>query len=391
MIDKEDTGLPPLLYLLAAGAFFVGTDVFVVVGLLPEMAKSWEVSVAAAGQLMTVFSITYAVLGPVISGVTAGISRCTSLVFALGAMALGNVVCAEADSLAAAMGGRVLVAIGACQFTPQVAALAAGLVSEGRRGKALSIITGGLVAGSVIGVPAGVWIADLFDWQITLWVLAVGSAGVAGGLGMYLQVPSAQGRSSTRERLASLGERDIRLVLTVTLLAVIAEYGVYTYAGAVFERATHGDGALLGVLLLAFGIGGMVGNAIAGALMDRPAGRHLVLVSVGGMALNFAFLPFTSRTFVTALLAMSVWGVVGWMYAAPQQHRLLRLAGSAGPVAVSMNSSIIYVGAAFGGAAGGGILGRLDARWIAFPATVVCVLAVVAELRFRREDFSRKT
>jgi predicted MFS family arabinose efflux permease len=375
------------LYLLAAGTFFIGTDVFVIAGMLPGIAGSLDVSLSAAGQLMTVFSIGYAVLGPLLAGVTGRWASRARLTAALLAVALGNLVCAWADALPLALAGRVLVAAGASQFTPHAAALAASLMPGDRQGRALALVTGGMVAGSVAGVPAGTWAAAQFGWRPTLVVLACGTAATAAGLVAGMRGADAEpSATGVRERLRALRGPGVRGVLLITVLAVLAEYSVLTYAGAVFGDATDGDGSLLAVLLLAFGLGGLAGNGVAGACLDRPAGRHLVLVSMAGMAATFLAMPWLAGSFPGALVSMAVWGAAGWMYAAPQQHRLLRLAGPAGPLAVSMNSSVIYVGAALGGATGGVLLDHLDRDGLLVQAALVSLLAVAAELRFRRRS-----
>ncbi|EFL30480.1 predicted protein [Streptomyces viridochromogenes DSM 40736] len=375
------------LLLLAVGTFLIGTDVFVIAGMLPQIGASLNVSISAAGQLMTVFSIGYAVLGPLLAVPLSRRSPRAALTAALIAVAAGNVVCAVAGSLPAAMAGRLLVAAGACQFTPHASSLAASLAPEGRTGKSLALVTSGLVTGSVVGVPSGTWAADVFGWRPTLAVLAAATAAVAVPLAAGLRgVDSEHTAHRPRERFAALRGPLVRMVLTVTIFAVIAEYAVLTYAATVFAEATAGEGGRLAVLLFAFGLGGLAGNALAGAYMDRPAGRRLVLASVAGMAVVFLAMPQLSGSFPGALVAMLLWGVSGWMYAAPQQHRLLRLAGPAGPVAVSLNSSVIYVGAALGGAVGGLFLGQVAPRWLPLVAAVLCASAVVTELRLLRKD-----
>ncbi|WP_368861147.1 MFS transporter [Streptomyces finlayi] len=82
--------------------------------------------------------------------------------------------CAFADSLPTVMAGRLLVAAGASQFTPHASSLAAALAPKGRSGKSLALVTTGLVMGSVVGVPSGTWVADIFGWRTTLAVLAAG-------------------------------------------------------------------------------------------------------------------------------------------------------------------------------------------------------------------------
>ncbi|MEW2538036.1 MFS transporter, partial [Streptomyces olivaceus] len=154
--------------LLAVGTFLIGTDVFVIAGMLPQIGDSLNVSVSAAGQLMTVFSVGYAVLGPLLAVPLSRRSPRAALTAALVAVALGNAVCAVAGSLPTAMAGRLLVAAGASQFTPHASSLAAALAPKGRSGKSLALVTSGLVMGSVVGVPSGTWAADVFGWRPTL-------------------------------------------------------------------------------------------------------------------------------------------------------------------------------------------------------------------------------
>jgi MFS transporter, DHA1 family, inner membrane transport protein len=378
--------LPAPLCILAVGAFFVGTDVFAIVGMLRSMAGAWHTSVAAAGQLMTVFALAYALTGPVLAAFTSRLSRRTVLSAALGAVVAGNLICASSTSMAAAAAGRALVGVGAAQFTPHVAALAAELVPDRSRGRALALVNGGLIAGSVAGVPLTAWMTELYGWRVALLCLSAGTACVALGTWVSIAVPAETHRPLSRRPLDVFRIRQVRTVLLITLLAVVSEYGVYTYAAAVFEPAVQGDGLLLGTLLLVVGVGGLVGNAVAGTLLDRPAGRHLVLVSMVTMTVVFAVLPFGAASFAAALPIMTLWGIAGWMYAAPQQHRLVRLAGPLGTVALSLNGSIIYVGAAVGALAGGGFLTVLGARLLAVPAAVCCAVAVAVEVVFRRLD-----
>lgn len=375
------------LLLLAMGTFLIGTDVFVIAGMLPQIGESLNVSIPVAGQLMTVFSVGYAILGPLLAVPLGRRSPRVSLSLALVAVALGNVVCATAGSLPVAMAGRLLVAAGASQFTPHACSLAAALAPEGRSGKALAVVTSGLVMGSVVGVPSGTWAADAFGWRPTLAALAAATVAVVVPLVAGLRgIVVASTAHRPRERFAALRGPLVRMVLTVTVLAVIAEYAVLTYAAAVFAEATAGDGGRLAALLFAFGLGGLAGNALAGAYLDRPAGRRLVLVSVTAMAVTFLAMPQLTGSFPGALVVMALWGVAGWMYAAPQQHRLLRLAGPAGPLAVSLNSSVIYVGAAAGGAVGGFFLGQVTPRWLPLMAAALCAGAVVTELRLLHKD-----
>jgi predicted MFS family arabinose efflux permease len=375
---SRDERVLPALAVLGLAAFVVGTDVFVVAGMLPELSRSLAVSTHVAGYLIVAFSLTYALLAPLIASVTVRWPRSVALAAALGVLALGNAVCATTSLFAVALLGRAVAAVGAASFTPQAAAVGAALARPGRQGTALAIISTGFAAASAVGVPLGTFAAAVFGWRVSMG--AVSALALLSAVGVFLALPPRLAPAQPHplaERLRPLADRAVLLVTVTTLVAVVAEYIVYTYVSVVFAGATGGRGRVLAVLLLAFGVGGVATSVVVGPVIDRWSDRGVSLIAFAGMAVDLGFLPWSGREFGPAVVAMVAWGVTGWMYLAPQQHRLLRLAGSAGPLAVSLNSSAIYLGASLGAIVGGGLLSFIAARWLGLLAGVICVLAGV--------------
>ncbi|MDT9681033.1 MFS transporter [Streptomyces sp. TRM76323] len=374
---------PPVLWLLAVGAFAIGTDAFVIAGVLPEIADDLRVSPGAAGQLITVFSLTYALFAPVSATITGSLSRRTVLAYGLGVFIVGNVVSALGDSYAWVAAGRFVAALGAASYTPQASAAAASLVPEERRGRALGIVIGGLTVATALGVPIGTWIGGLAGWRATLWaVAALGAVALLGALMLPRLAPA--GRHPLAERLSGLRNPAVLITLSVTLLAVTSEHVVYTYIGPVLQDTTHG-GRALSVLLFVFGVGAVAGNAVAGIATDRLGNRAVLLLAVGGMAVDLALLPLWSGSLIGAGVALFVWGATGWMYLVPQQHRLLSLSEASGPFTVALNSSALYLGIAIGGAVGGLLVNAWGPESTAVPAFVLAAVAVaVAALTYGR-------
>ncbi|NYI04537.1 MFS transporter [Allostreptomyces psammosilenae] len=387
-MPSRSPALPPVLWLLAVGTVAIGTDAFVIAGVLPRIATDLEVSTATAGQLVTVFSLTYAVSAPVSAGLTGGLSRRTVLRWALALFVAGNLLTAAADSYPLAMAGRVLAALGAASYTPQASAAASSLVAEERRGRALGIVIGGLTVATALGVPLGTFVGEALGWRATLLLVALlGVVALAGSVLLPVLVPA--GRSTVAQRLAGLRSRPVLATLTVTLLAVMAEHVLYTYIGSVLSPATGGDGRTLATLLFVFGIGAVVGNAVAGPATDRWGARVVLVVAVAGMTADLALAPWWSRSLPLAVAAMFLWGVTGWMYLVPQQHRLLELSAAAGPFTVALNSSALYLGIGLAGAVGGVLLRVADAPGLAVPAALLGAAALslaLAAYRPRRDS-----
>ncbi|MFF3752560.1 MFS transporter [Streptomyces sp. NPDC002018] len=365
---------PPVLWLLAVGTFAIGTDAFVIAGVLPEIARDLQVSTGAAGQLITVFSLTYALFAPVSATFTGSLSRRTVLASGLGVFVVGNVLSATGDSYGWVMAGRVVAALGAASYTPQASAAAASLVPEEHRGRALGIVIGGLTVATALGVPVGTLIGGAASWRATLWaVAALGVVALLGALLLPRLAPA--GRHPLAVRLSGLRSPAVLITLTVTLLAVTSEHLVYTYIGPVLDDVTDG-GSRLSLLLFVFGVGAVAGNAIAGRATDRLGNRAVLLLAVGGMTLDLALMPLWSRSLGAATLALFVWGATGWMYLVPQQHRLLSLSEESGPFTVALNSSALYLGIGLGGAVGGLLVNAWGPRTTALPAFVLGAVAV---------------
>ncbi|MBV8933618.1 MAG: MFS transporter, partial [Kutzneria sp.] len=162
----------PQVAVLAFGTFAVGTDAFVVAGLLPDISRSLSVSVAAAGQLVSVFSLAYAVLSPLLAALTGSWSRRAVLVTALLVFATGNVATALVPGYPLVLATRVLAAAGAAMFTPNAGATAAAIAGERRRGQAISMVTMGLTCSLVAGAPLGTAIGNAWGWRSTMWFVA---------------------------------------------------------------------------------------------------------------------------------------------------------------------------------------------------------------------------
>ncbi|KAB1144764.1 MFS transporter [Streptomyces luteolifulvus] len=346
----------PVLPLLAVGAFAIGTDTFVVAGVLPEVATDLRVSPADAGWISTLFALTYAVFAPVLGALTGAWERRVVLVVSLTGFAVGNAASALAPGLGSLLAARVLTAACAALYVPAASASAGALSAPEQRGRALAVVLGGLSAATVAGVPFGTWVAADLGWRSTFWLLsALGllcAAAVALGL-PQVRLPAAPGLAA---RLAPV--RDPRVLLTVgtTLLFMTGGYLALTYIGLILDPVTDGDGSDLALLLLAFGVTAIAGTVLGGRATDRYGASPVLAVSVAGLAAVLVTLPLTRSTAMGAVVAMALWGLAAMATQPPQQHRLFGIAPTSGPLLLSLNSSATFLGISLGGFLGGQVV-----------------------------------
>lgn len=373
------------LIVLALGMFAIGTDSFVVAGILPLVSHSLNVSVALVGQMVTLYAISYALLSPVVAALAAHWPRKRLLLSGLAVFIVGNVMTALAPTLALVFASRLVAGLGAAMFSPTATATGASLVPAEQRGRALAIVIAGLTSATALGSPIGTVLGGLGDWRVTMWfVSALGLASAVGIWALLPQVPSPP-PVSLRERLAPLADGRVALTLLTTLTAYGGLFIVYTYVGVTFDRVTHGDGNVLAALLFVWGIAATAGNIIAGRLTDRLGSRRIINAAILLAAVDFALLPWSSAHLATAVLALVVWGVCGWGLLVPQQHRLLGIAPTMAPLLMGLNSAAIYIGVSVSGVLGAFGVTFIDKYHLGlFGAFFIAIALGLAELAYRR-------
>jgi predicted MFS family arabinose efflux permease len=352
--------LAPLVW-LALGTFATGTESFMIAALLPGLSSDLAVSVTAAGQLMTVFALTYALSSPVLAAATAGIERRKLLLAAMAAFALANFVAASAATYWQLMAARVLLAGAAGLYVPSASALASAVVSPQRRGMALAIVMGGTSSAVALGVPLGAIIGHAFGWRATfvgvgiLATVAIGglAVGLPRGVGASLAVPTL------RERIAVVRRLPVLVGLLITTLWATGAYTMYTYLAPYLAQVTGVAPAQVGLVLFVWGLAAVMGIFGGGALTDRIGARAVIPPALTLLALALATLSVGPHfltghaLLVVTLVAIATWGVAGWGFFPSQQARLLEIGGlGVAPIALSLNASFMYLGFSLGAALG---------------------------------------
>jgi predicted MFS family arabinose efflux permease len=373
------------LITLALGMFALGTDSFVIAGILPMVAQSMNVPVALAGQMVTLYALSYALLSPVVAAAAAHWPRKRLLLSGLAVFIFGNVLTAVAPTLTLVFASRLIAGLGAAMFSPTATAAAASLVPPEQRGRALAVVIAGLSSATALGSPMGTVIGGLGDWRLTMWF--VSALGLASALGIWALMPHVPTAPpvSLRQRLAPLADSRVALTLLTTLTAFGGLCIVYTYVGVTFDRVTKGDGNVLAGLLLIWGIAATIGNFAAGRLTDRLGSRRIINGAILVAMIDLALLPWTSAHPVTGIAALIVWGLAGWGLLVPQQHRLLGIAPTMAPLLMGLNAAATYIGVSMSGVLGAFGITFLDKYHLGlFGAFFIAIAFVFAELAHGR-------
>lgn len=375
----------PLIALIVA-SFAIGTSEFVIVGLVPELARDFAVSVPQAGYLVTAYALGVTFGSPFIAVLVGRWQRRTALISLMGVFVLGNALCALAPGYWTMMAARIITALSHGAFFGIGSVVAADLVPRAKRARAVALVFLGLTMANVLGVPAGTILGQAAGWRATFWaVMAIGLVSMA-AIAVLLPkgMPGGSGRLLNEVRI--LGRTQVLLAMLMAVLSSMSLFSVFTYIAPLLEHVSGLSPHWVSVALLIFGAGLTAGGLLGGRLADRHSARTIVL-TFAALAVILGVLRLVSFSGVLAIGVLLVWGVAVFTMVSPLQTRVIDFARDAPNLASTINQGAFNLGNAAGAWIGGAALG-VGVSYLDLPlvgAAMAALGLIVALWTFRLE------
>ena len=347
--------MPAAVLALTAGAFGIGTTEFLIMGLLLQVAGDMQVSVSAAGLLISGYALGVFVGAPILTLATRRLPRKAVLLALMAIFTCGNAACALAPDYGLLMAARILTSLAHGTFFGVGSVVATSLVTEDKRASAIATMFIGLTVATLLGVPFGAWFGLMLGWRAAFW--AVAAIGVVTCAVLIVLVPGNVGvnekPASLRQELAVLGRPQVLLGLAMTVFGFAGLFVVFTYVQPILTRLTGFSEAAVSPILLVFGVGLSIGNVAGGRLADRGLGRALI-GTLAALALVLVGLAAVLSIKGLAVAFIFLLGIAAFATVAPLQLRVLEAAGAEGrTLASSLNIAAFNLGNALGAWAGG--------------------------------------
>ncbi|HWX03641.1 MFS transporter [Collimonas sp.] len=344
------------LFALAVAAFGIGTTEFVIMGLLPDVARDLGVTIPAAGMLVTGYALGVTIGAPIVAIATANMPRRTALLSLIGLFIIGNVLCALSPNYAVLMLARVVTAFCHGAFFGIGSVVAAGLVPPNRRAQAIALMFAGLTLANVLGVPFGTALGQQLGWRSTFWAVTVIGVLAAIALALWLPKKIEMQKTSLLQEFAVLKDRQVVMVLAISALASASLFSVFTYITPILEDVTGLTPHAVTLVLLVFGLGLTVGSALGGKLADWRLLPSLIGFLLA-LALVLTVFTLTMRTPLPAVVTIFVWGVLAFAIVPPLQVLVVERASAAPNLASTLNQGAFNLGNAGGAWFGGMAIG----------------------------------
>lgn len=359
------------------GNLVTGCSVLAPAGMLPELARGLDISIHAAGLLITFGAVTLCIGSPLTAWLTSRIERRTLLTTTLAVLALGNLASALAPGYTSLLVIRlVMLAVGAL-YTPQAAGTAAMIVPTERRGSTIAYIFLGWSLAAAVGLPLITFIASRYGWQAAYG--GIGALGCLSVLLLLLRLPAGlKGVPVDLKTWREVGrDKTILLLLAITMLQMSGQFVVFTFMGPLLGKLTGAGPDAIGMVFALYGVCGFLGVVIAARIVDSWGPYRtsllfacLLLTGIAGWAIGAGALAFMAA-------GVAVWGLGFASTNSMQQVRLVAAAPPLASATVALNTSVLYIGQAVGSAIGGLLFARELLHTLGFVAVGFVVLALI--------------
>ncbi|WBB58411.1 MFS transporter [Streptomyces sp. WMMC500] len=380
--------MPLALLALAIGAFGIGTTEFVIMGVLPQVAGDFGVTIPTAGWLVSGYALGVVVGAPLLTVLGTKVSRKKMLMFLMALFVVGNTLSALAPTFGLMLTGRIVASLAHGAFFGIGSVVAAGLVAPEKKASAISLMFMGLTVANVVGVPGGTALGQAAGWRVTFVIVAL--LGVIGFLGVAKLVPET-GRPesvSVRREFAAFRNVQVWLAMAMTVLGYGGVFAAITYITPMMtDVAGYTEGAVT-LLLVLFGIGMFLGNLIGGRFADRRL-MPMLFTALAGLSAALLLFTATAHHKVLAAVTLALIGALGFATVPPLQKWVLDQAAAAPTLASAANIGAFNLGNALAAWLGGVViaadLGYTSPNWVgALLSGTALILAFVAASLDRR-------
>ncbi|MEH4694049.1 sugar transporter [Atlantibacter hermannii] len=369
---------------LAVAAFIFNTTEFVPVGLLSDIARSFDMPSAQAGIMLTIYAWVVGLMSLPFMLLTSNIERRKLLIALFVVFIASHMLSFMAWNFEILVASRVGIAFAHAIFWSITASLAIRLAPAGKRAQALSLIATGTALASVLGIPVGRLVGQYFGWRTTFFAIGIGALITLVCLARLLPTLPSEHSGSLKSLPALFRRPALISIYILTVVVVTAHFTAYSYIEPFVQTVAGLSENFATILLLVLGFTGIIGSVIFGKLGNQHASLLIGAAIALLVCCLLLLLPASGNTAtLTALCAF--WGIAIMLIALGMQVKVLALAPDATDVAMALFSGIFNIGIGAGALLGNVVSMNASMASVGYVGAIPAAAALIwAAIVFRR-------
>jgi DHA1 family purine base/nucleoside efflux pump-like MFS transporter len=369
------------VYILAAAAFIVGTVEFIIGGILKLVADDLDVSIGAAGQLISVFSLFFAFSAPVLLNITAKMERKQLYIWTMFVFLLGNILAAMSADYTMLMIARILTAITGSLLIVLTITIASGIVAPAYQGRAIGTVFMGISASLVLGVPFGMVIGNAFGWRTTFIVMSVLTVVAIICIYKLLDPIEPKPVVPIRKQIQALRSSKILSAQFITFFMLTGHLTLYAYLTPFLQDALGLAPSIVTAVYFIFGTAAVIGGGLGGWLSDKWGPQRSILTIISLFAIVLTIFPLATKLpLYVFLIILVIWSALSWAIAPAQQTYLIESAPETADIQMGLNTSASHFGIALGSLIGGIVIEKSSVLYNAWAGVVFILLALTCAI-----------
>ena len=365
-----------LVFILTVGVFGIINTEMGVVGILPLIAETFDVSVPQAGWTVSIFALVVAASAPVTPLLFLGVNRKKVMLLALGLFTLSNIISMLTTNFTVLLVARILPAFLHPVYVSMAFTVAAASVSKEKAPKAVSRVFVGVSAGMVLGVPVTSFIASEVSFSMSMLFFTVVNALVL--IATILFIPSMP----VKEKVSYGAQLSVlkRTVMWNSIIAVTlingAMFGFFSYMSDYLKTVTEVSYSVISVVLLVYGLANIVGNVLAGKLLSINARRSIIIMPFA-LLVSYICLFITGEWITAMVIIILILGVLAGIASNNMQYMIAEAAPKAPDFANGMFLTSANLGTTIGTAVCGAFITEMGTRYSVFGALFFLIASIV--------------
>ncbi|MEY8757823.1 MFS transporter [Peribacillus frigoritolerans] len=298
-----------LIFILVLSVFAAITNEMGIVGVLPQITEKFQITTSQAGILVSIFALVVALFGPFVTLIVSSFNRKGSLLFIMFILTIANTVNAYSSSFGLTLLFRIIPALFLALLISLAISVAVKLAPSEQKGKASAKVFAGVTLGLVLGVPVTSLLADQFSLQTAFLFCASVSAVSFLGIAFFMPTMPVEEKLSYGKQFSILGKLPVWLNLLTVMFVFATMFSVYSYFAEYVTQISHVQGAWISILLMLFGLFGLVGNFLFSNLLQKNLVRTVLLYPIIYLIV-YGFINFAGMYTIPMIVLIFVWGTV---------------------------------------------------------------------------------